>query len=403
MEKKLLEGVKVADFCWVFVGPQTTKILADCGAEVFKIESRSRLDLWRTLFPFKDNIVGPNRSGNFNQFNTSKHSVTLNLAHPKGLEVAKRLVAWADVVVENFAGGVMARMGLGYEELKKVKPDIIMLSSCMMGQTGPFATQPGFGHMLTSLAGFNQIAGWPDRRPAGLQAYTDYIAPLFNVFTILAALDYRRRTGKGQYLDMSQYEGGVHFMAPLLLDYNVNRRVANRMGNHSTYAAPHGIYRCRGEDRWCAIAVYTDKEWESFCQVIGNPAWSNDPKFANLLARKENEEELDRLIDEWTTNHSPEEVMSMMQAAGVSAGVLQAAEELLEHDPQLRHRHFFWELDHPEIGKYHALRPPFVLSKASYELRSAPLLGEHTEYALKEILGMSDEEVAELAIEGVIE
>ena len=202
---------------------------------------------------------------------------------------------------------------------------------------------------------------------------------------------------------MSQYENGVHFMAPLILDYVVNQRVANRMGNRYPYAAPHGAYRCRGEDRWCAIAVFTDEEWQSFCKVIGNPAWTNDPKFSTLLARKENEEELDRLVEEWTINHSAEEVMSMMQAAGVAAGTVQTAEDLLEHDPQLKHRHFFWELEHPEIGKYRARRPPFMLSKSPCELRRAPLLGEHNEYVLKEILGMSDEEIAELVIEGVIE
>jgi len=175
------------------------------------------------------------------------------------------------------------------------------------------------------------------------------------------------------------------------------------MGNRLTYAAPHGAYRCRGEDRWCVIAVFTDEEWESFCRVIGNPAWSNDSKFTTLLARKKNEEELDRLVEEWTINYSPEEVMSMMQAAGVPAGVLETAEDMLEHDPQLKHRHYFWELDHPEVGKYRTARPSFVLSKTPYEMRRAPLLGEHNEYALKKVLGMSDEEIAELVIEGVTE
>ena len=192
-------------------------------------------------------------------------------------------------------------------------------------------------------------------------------------------------------------------MAPLVLDYAVNRRVANRMGNRSTYAAPHGIYRCRGEDRWCAIAVFTDQEWESFGKAIGNPAWTNDPRFATLLTRKENEEELERLIEEWTIKHSPDEVMTRMQAAGVAAGALQTGQELLEHDPQLKHRGFFRELEHPEIGKYHSAAPAFLLSKSPYELRRAPLIGEHNEYVLKEILGMSDEEIAELVIEGVIE
>ncbi|MFC1928893.1 CaiB/BaiF CoA transferase family protein [Chloroflexota bacterium] len=402
-QRKLLEGIKVVDFTRVITGPLTVKYLADYGAEVIKIESTRRHDAGRLSRPQKDGLVGVNRGGSFNQYNTGKLSVTLNLAHPRGVEIAKKLIARADVVVENFAGGVMARMGLSYEELKKVKPDIIMVSSCMMGQTGPHAAHPGFGHHLTGLSGFNHIAGWPDREAPYLGPYTDYIAPHFHVLAILAALDYRRQTGKGQYIDMSQYENGVHFMTPLLLDYALNHRMAGRTGNRYPYAAPHAAYRCRGEDRWCAIAVFTDDEWQGFCKVIGNPAWTEEPRFSTLQERKENEDELEKLVEDWTINHPAEEVMGMMQVAGVAAGVLQTGEDLLEHDPQLKHRHFYWELDHPELKKYHALGHSFVLSKSPCELRRAPLLGEHTEYALKEFLGMSDDEIAELVIEKVLE
>ena len=297
----------------------------------------------------------------------------------------------------------MKRMGLGYEELKKVKPDIIMLSSSVQGQTGPRSVLPGFGIHLAALAGLRYITGWPDREPADLEVYTDFIISHFAIPTILAALLYRRRTGKGQYIDMSQYESALHFMAPLILDNVVNNRVAKREGNRYPYAAPHGAYRCRGEDRWCAIAVFTDEEWNSFCKVIGNPAWTKSPKFVTLLARKENEEELDRLVETWTVSQSAEEVMGLMQTAGVAAGVILTTEDLIEHDPQLKHRHFHWKLAHPEMGDYIAPGPSFVLSKSPSELRRAPLLGEHNEYALKEILGMSDDEIAELVIEGVIE
>jgi crotonobetainyl-CoA:carnitine CoA-transferase CaiB-like acyl-CoA transferase len=404
MKQKLLEGIKIADFTGVIVGPLTTKMFSDYGAKVIRIEGRSRPDFIRTLGPFKDGIPGLDRSGGFNLYNTSKLSVALNLAHPKGVEIAKRFVAWADIVAENFAGGAMERIGLGYEELKKVKPDIIMFSSCMQGQTGPYASHPGFGTQLTALAGFSHIAGWPDREPAGyLGVYTDYITPHFCVPTLLAALDYRRRTGRGQYIDISQYETGVHFMAPLVLDYVLNQRIANRMGNRSSDAAPHGVYRCRGEDRWCAIAAFADEEWQSFCQVIGNPVWTKDPKFTTLPARKENEDELDRLVEEWTINYSAEEVMTMMQVAGVAAGVVETSQDLLEHDPQLKHRHFIRELDHPEVGKYYAPGPAFALSKCPCEPSSAPLVGEHNEYVLKEVIGMSDEEISELVIDGVVE
>ena len=403
MTKRPLEGVKVADFTWALAGPRATKTLSDHGAKVIKIESRSRPDQRRLTGPFKDGVPGLDRGAKFNQYGTGKLSVAINLAHPKGVEVAKRFVAWADVVVENFAGGVMKRMGLGYEELQRTKPEIIMLSSSMQGQTGPHATQPGFGVHLVALSGFIHITGWPDREPAALEVYTDFIAPHFIVLAIVAALDYRRRTGRGQYIDMAQYEAGIHFLAPATLDYVVNQRAVCRMGNRCDSAVPHGAYICRGEDRWCAIAVSTDEEWRRFGEVIGSPAWTNDPRFSTSLARKENEDELDKLVETWTANHSPEEVMSMMQAVGVAAGILETTEDLRERDPQLRHRHFFWELDHPEIGRYGAPGPSFMLSKSPCELRRAPLLGEHNEYALRELLGMSDEEVSELVIEGVLE
>lgn len=403
MPKKLLEGVKVADFGWVAEGPMTAKYLADYGADVIRLEGRSRPEIMRSLGPFKDGVVGYNRSGSFNQWNTSKRSLAVNLTKPGGVEVAKKLITWSDVVVENFSGGAMERMGLGYAEMKKLKPDIIMLSTCMQGQTGPHASSPGSGVTLPALSGFHHITGWPDGLPASAGAYTDWIAVHYNVLVILAALDYRRRTGQGQYLDMSQYEDGVQFLGPLLLDYTVNQRVAGRIGNRCDYAAPHGAYRCQGQDRWCAIAVFTDEEWESFCRVIGDPSWTNDARFVTLLARKQNEDELERLVEEWTINHSAEEVMTLMQAAGVGAGVLQNGEDLMEHDPQLKHRRFFWELDHPEVGKYRAPRAGFLLSKVPCELRYAPLLGEHNEYVLKEILGMSDDEIAELVVAGVLE
>ncbi len=400
---KPLEGVRVADVTWAAVGPVTTKILSDFGAEVIKIEGRTRNGRIAGG-PHKDNIIGLNRCGTFNQYNTGKLSLALNLTRPKGVEAAKRVIAQADIVVENFSGGTMKRMGLGYEVLKKIKPDIIMLSSCMMGQTGPEATRPGMGAGLTTQAGFTNITGWPDGEPVSPGgAYTDYIAPLFNAVAILAALDYRRRTGKGQYLDGAQFENVIHYMAPIVLDYEVNGRVASRMGNRYQNAAPHGAYRCRGEDRWCAIAVFTDEEWQNFRWVIGNPPWTNESKFSTLAGRKVNEDELDRLVEEWTIKRSAEEVMYLMQATGVPAGVLETGEDLLEHDPQLRYRHFFWEIDHPEVGKYYPPRSAFILSKTPGEVRRAPLISEHNEYALKQLGSMSDEEFNELVKEGVIE
>lgn len=403
MGKLPLEGIKVADFTWVWTGPTTTKVLADFGATVVRIESNKRLGVWRITPPFKDDVVGPNRGGVFNSINTGKLSVTIDLAHPKGKELAKKFVAWADIVTDNFAGGAMERMGLSYEVLKKIKPDIIMMSSALMGQTGPWHDSPGYGDQLSAISGLHEISGWPDRIPGEIGFYTDFIAPRFNALTILAALDYRRRTGKGQYLDVAQHQGGVQYVAPLLLDYVANNRIATREGNWDPYAAPHGNYQCQGDDRWCAIAVYTDEEWQSFCDVMGNPAWTKDPKFATLEKRKENEEELDSLVQEWTINKSDEDVMMKLQAAGIAAGRVGTTEDQMENDPQLKYRNFYQEREHPELGKYRPPRQPCVLSKTPCEIRRAPLLGEHTEYAFKEILGMTDEEIEEYVVEGVIE
>ncbi len=395
MSKKLLEGIRVVEIAVYFTGPLTTKALSDCGAEVIKIETKSKSAGGGAAREAATAALSAN--------NTGKLSITLNFASPRGLELAHRLIAQTDIVVESMAGGTLKRRGLGYEDLKKIKPDIIMLSTCMQGQTGPYASHASSGYKLTALSGFNQIAGWPDREPGWLGPYTDWIAPRFNITAILAALDYRRRTGKGQYLDMSQNETGLQFMAPLILDYTVNQRVAGRMGNQHPNATPHNAYRCLGEDSWCAIAIFTDQEWQSFCDVIGNSSLAGDARFSTLMARKENEEELDRLVNEWTAKHTARAVMNLMQEAGVASGMLETAQEVMDNDPQFEQRRFFREINVPGAGKFRAMTGPhFLLSREDYEMRPGPVLGEHNEYVFKEVLGMSDEEIKELADEGVI-
>jgi benzylsuccinate CoA-transferase BbsF subunit len=404
MERQPFEGVKVLDFTWAGVGPLTVNYLAYYGATVIKVESRTRPDVMRSLSPFKDGIPGLERSYYFAFAQSGKrYGITLNLEHPKGIELAKRLVVWADVVVDSFVTGIMEKWGLDYDNLKKLNTDIIMLRTCMHGHTGPLAKHPGQGYILTALSGLDAITGWPDRPPSGLySAFTDHVAPLFNAVSLIAALDYRRRTGKGQYIDQSQHEAVIHWIAPLILDYIVNHREPSANGNRISYAAPHGIYRCQGDDRWCAIAVFTDDEWESFCRVIGNPTWVSDPKFVTLLNRKQNEDDLDRLVEEWTIRHSPEDVMSLMQAGGVAAGVVANAKDRTE-DPQLGHYHFFHELDHPEMGKLSVCHGPgFMLPKTPYELGRPTLLGEHNDYVYTKLLGLSDDEWVELISEGVI-
>jgi benzylsuccinate CoA-transferase BbsF subunit len=403
MERMTLEGIKVVDFSWAFAGPFIAAYLGDYGAQVIKVESHSRLDMTRVTAPYKDGIMGINRSGCFLVANNSKYGVTLNLRHPRSSEIIKKLIAWADIVVENFGAGVMERLRLGYDELKKIKPEIIMLSATIQGQTGPRSTFVGYGWNTVALTGIGSLTGWPDRSPVGtLQAYPDSVVPWFGVVAILAALDYLRRTGRGQYIDISQYETTCHFLAPLLLDYIVNNRVAIRAGNQCPYAAPHGVYRCRGYDRWCAISVFTESEWEAFCRALGSPAWTRDEKFASLHRRKEKEEELNELVEQWTINFTPEEVMALMQRAGVPAGVVKTNEELYE-DPQLTHRDYFQRVEHHEIGQCYQQAWPIKLSISPLKIRPAPCLGEHNEYVFTQILGLSDKEFVDYLDMGVFE
>jgi benzylsuccinate CoA-transferase BbsF subunit len=389
MSKKLLEGIRTVEVTGHVTGPITTQLLADCGAESIVIETASR----QMGFPRQGE---PKEHKN----TTGKLSVSLNFIDPRGLELARRLIATADVFVENMAGGKLTNRGLGYEDIRKIKPDIIYLATCMQGQTGPHYAHAASGHKLSALAGFNHITGWPDRPPAWVGTYTDFIAPRYNIIAILGALEYRRRTGKGQFLDMSQYEPGLQFLATSILDYTVNGRVAGRMGNRSPYAAPHNAYRCQGEDRWCAISIFTGDEWQRFCEVVGNPELAGDGRFSSLLSRKENEEELDKIINEWTKNRTAEEVMNLMQTAGIAAGVVENVEDQVLHDPHLKEREFFWELNSPETKRYVTKGAPFY--RLSIRVRQGPLLGENNDYIFKDILGLSDDEVAELEKEGVI-
>ncbi|MEE8442592.1 MAG: CoA transferase [Dehalococcoidia bacterium] len=404
MTTQAFEGLKVLDFCWVAIGPMTTRYLADHGAKVVKVESQHRVETLRNGVPFKDDIPGVNRSGYFTNYNGNKYGITLNMTHPRAVEQVKRFVAWADLVTENFTPGTMERWGLGYEDLKKVNPDIILFSASMLGRGGPNDRQPGFGGVLGSMAGLVNLCGWPDRTPVPpYAAYTDFFVPRFAVAAIGAALDYRRRTGRGQHLDMSQLEAALHFIAPAILDYTVNGNEQTRAGNRSSYAAPHNAYPCLGEDRWCVIVVSTDRQWEALCLTMGNPAWCREERFATHLGRKEHEVDLDELIGRWTADHEPRKLMGLLQEAGVPAGEVNRCEDLFS-DPQLAHRNHFVFQEHPEIGRHASDGNEFRLpaSPPRYQW-PAPLLGEHTEYVFKEFLGVSDQEYSDLVAEGVLE
>lgn len=399
-----LGGLRVVEFGGFAAGPTVGKHLGEHGATVVRVESRSRPDGFRVHYPpYKDNIPGLNRTGTFAIFNDSKLGVTLNLKHPHATDVANRLVAWADVLIENFVPGVMARNGLGYDAVRRANPAIVYLSSCNMGQSGPKAGQRGFGSQLTSQSGFTYLAGEPDGDPMLLFGpYIDFVAVGFGLVAIMAALDQRRRTGEGQHIDLSQYETGLQFIAPALLDYEVNRRILTRMGNRSLYAAPHGAYPCRGDDRWCVIAVRSEGEWRLLGEAAGRPAWTGDARFATLEARKANEDALDDAVAGWTAQQDARDVVQLLQRAGVRAGVVNRLSDLFS-DPQLLHRRVWRELEHPELGPFYYEAPPFTLSETPAAPYRSPLLGEHNTTVYRDILGLADAEIARLQTDGVIE
>ena len=401
LDAQPLAGIRVADFGWFMVGPLTIKPFSDFGADVIRVESTARLDSLRLVGPFKDDVPDPERSGEFAQVRTGARALNVDLGTEAGMEIARRLVRWADIVFDNFSAGAMARMGLGHEALRELNPGLIVLSSSGQGQDGPHKNGKGGGGHYAALAGFNELTGWPEDEPGYLSAYTDFIAPRFNVPLLLAALDHRRRTGEGRYIDVSQFEAGVHWLTPSILDYTVNGRVANRNGNRQPDAAPHGAYRCAA-DRWCVVAVTSDEEWRSFCAAIDAPALADDPRFARLEDRKSNEDELDSEVERWTVERDAYEVMERLQAQGVPAGVVQTGEDVLEHDPQLRHRSFYQRLEHPAIGTYRAPQASFRLSDAPCELQRARLLGEDTYEVLSEWLGYGVGEIERFAVAGAL-
>ena len=402
----VFEGIKVLDFTWVAVGPLTIKYLADHGATVVHVESASRPCPLRPNAPFKDMVPGVNRSQFAANYNTSKYSLGLNMSKPQAQELVRRVITtWQpDIIAESFTPKAMRGWGLDYESVKQLKPDIIYFSTCQQGQTGPHALYPGYGNLMAALAGVYYLTGWPDRGvspPYG--AYTDFINPKFNVPLLIAALDYKRRTGRGQYIDMSQFEVAAQFWAPAVLDYLANGRVMERRGNRDDLACPHGAYPCRGDDRWCVIAVASDAQWQAFCDVLGDVGWSGDPRFATFLGRKAHEDELDRLVAEWTRDYHAEQVMTMLQAAGVPAGVVQSSADLWQ-DPQVRHRGFFQWLEHSECGPMPYDGLSFTMSRTPGSLRMPhACVGEHNEFILKEMFGLSDDEVADLVAAEVLE
>jgi len=402
---KALAGLRVVEFAVFAAGPLVGKHLAEHGAEVIRVESRQSLDGFRVHYPpFKDNRPGIERGGSYALFNDQVLNVTLDLKNPKAVVLARQLISKSEIVIENFAQGVMSRLGLEYNTLREIKPDIIVLSSCNQGQTGRRAAQRGFGSQLTSMSGFTHLTGYGKDQPPMLLfgPYVDFVAVGFGLIAVLAALDFRRRTGKGQHIDLSQYESGIQFITPVLLDAQANGRVHHPQGNRDPHAVPHGVYRSKGEDQWCVIAVFNDEEWHAFCRASEHHGWAADARFATHDARKVHEEVLDRLIDEWTCHLPARDIMERLQSAGVRAGIVQSVADLFSC-PQLVHRQQWRKLDHPEFGSYEYEAPPFILSETPADLsRRSPLLGEHNDYVFGEVAGLSRDEIQKLKEEGVI-
>lgn len=399
-----LKDVNILDLMWVMAGPMSTRVLADYGAAVVRVESTSRIDAVRTIGLFHDSEPGLENSALYENINVSKLGITLDLSQESGREVVLDLVRWADVVTEAFSPKAMRNWGLDYEALRQVKPDIIMLSTCLMGQTGPMAQFAGYGNLAAAISGFYNLAGWPDRPPAGpFLAYTDTVAPRFTAATILAALEYRRRTGKGQYIDQSQAESAMHFISPALLDYTVNGRIQDRMGNRDAIMAPHGVYPAAGDDHWIAIAIATDDQWQVLCEVMQQPDLARDARFQTRQDRLDNQEALEPLVSAWTQTLAATEAETQLQARGIPAHAAPGMYELYE-EPQFRHRNHFVTLDHPIHGTTTVEGSRSILSRTPAKVeRAAPTLGQDTRYVLEHILGYNAAQIETLQEQGILQ
>ena len=398
-----LSGVKIADFAWVGVGPLISKSMADHGATVVHIESATRPDVLRLAPPFKDNEPGMDRAQFMANFNSSKIGIALRLDTEQGRDYARQLIDWADVVVESFTPGTMKRFGFDYATLSRERPELIMLSTCLRGQTGPESSYPGFGLQGACLSGLHRITGWPDRQPAGTWgAYTDFINPRFGSGVLAAAIRYRDQTGKGQHIDLAQTEAGIHFAAPLLLDYLENGKVAEAPGHDSLYAAPNGVFRVGNEERYVAISTETTEQWHALRDAAGLENWSGSD-YDDLSARIAAKAAIEAALAEWCAPQTADAVVDCLTGVGVPVSMVEWPSDLYE-DPQLSHRGFFVTLNHSVMGPtpYDGLVTKFSDGTARLR-RAAPAIGEHTHYVLSEILSRPDEEISEALVAGALQ
>jgi len=409
MTDRALSSINVLDMSWVAAGPLCGVLFGYFGAEVIRVESAVRIDVARTSPPLFRGQAGINNSGWYGAMNLGKYNIALDLKNEAGREVVDKLVDWADVVIESFTPGTMGQFGLDYESLRTRKPGIIMISLTLQGQTGPLASMGGYGLQVQGMSGMASLIGWPDGPPTGFTlAYPDYCVPMVAVFAAVAALDHRDRTGEGQHLDLAQMEATINFTGTTIPDFTVNDRLDIRCGNRllagdAPQTAPHGVYPTQGDDRWIAIAAFTDDEWSALCRVLARDDWLSDVRFTTHESRCQNDAELDTAIAEETRTHDARELMERLQSAGVPAGAVLDQEQLYA-DPQLNHRGHFVPMQHPVWGEYpHEVFGAHMSETPPVIQRRAPLLAEHNEYVLREVLGYSEEDFNRLVAAGGVE
>ncbi len=393
-KRPVLKGLRILDFTWMLAGPFATRILADFGAEVIKVQSK------KTAGGAEANL-----SGYFTTWNRNKRGITLDMGRPEAREIALKLTAESDVVIDNFSPRVMSNWGLDYEALAAVKPDLIMLTMSGMGHAGPWKDYVAFAPTIQALSGLTYLTSFTEDSPLGLgYSYADIVAGLYAAFALLAALASRERTGLGEYIEVSEYESLCTLLGPTFLDVSCHNRRVVPQGNcpESLQAAPYGCYPCRGTDRWCVIAVFSDEEWLALCHAMGHPAWTKKEQFTTCSGRREHLAELDKFLALWTAGEMAEEIVRSLQEAGVPAGIVQNA-EALAGDPHLSSRRFFTNLNHPVLGNMVADAFPVKFSKsAASEWKAAPLLGEANQYVYRELLGMSRAELTSYIEKGII-
>ncbi|AWB32706.1 CaiB/BaiF CoA transferase family protein [Orrella marina] len=400
--KKILDGLRVIDFTWIGAGSYTTKLLADLGADVIKIETASRLDTLRVTKPFKDGVPGVNRSGYFADRNSSKKSITLNIKHPQGLDLAKQLIVKADLVTNNFTPGVMEKLGLGYDVIRAISPRIVYAAMSMQGSTGPERADLGYGLTITAVTGFQHMTGLPDRLPAGTGTnYPDHIPnPGHAAFAILAALRHQRRTGQGQQIDIAQVEPTLCMIAPSLMNYTVNGVVDTRCGNRHRDYAPQGVYRANGDDRWITISIQNQTQWLALVKALGLPVNDDWDLVEN---RRRDHDQIDRLIEEETSKHDALVLAARLQQLSIAAGPVNDSRDVVSNDPQLAARGHWVTLNHPEVGPSLYNNSPYRFSEAqSTPNAPAPLIGQHTDEVLEGMLGLNLDQLQELRKSGVL-